>query len=369
MVRIGIVGTGNTIGISKNHAMAYAKCDDAKITAVYDVLPGLGEQFLEKMGLTEAVSCASYEELLSLCDAVSICTPNCTHIDLTVQALKAGKHVLCEKPFAPTPEECDEAIRYAKLTGKVAMIGLCYRDYPGLRFLKKLVDDGTLGRIFFARQEQGGGRIADPNVKLEWRMQKDLSGPGALADFGSHMMDICDHILRRTCGRITQIQCMQGTYIPQREIIGKPGMLGKVTNDDVAVWNCRTESGTLYSFTASRIGAAFQLELVGEGGRAVYDGGRPFQLTLQLKDRNGGYRTPPQEVPVPAECYGPTGALVGKTAFEHPFYYEIRQFLDAIQEGKDTLLTVERGRYIQQLIQAAQDAADTGTVVDVPDFD
>ena len=151
MVRIGIVGTGNTIGISKNHAMAYAKCDDAKITAVYDVLPGLGEQFLEKMGLTEAVSCASYEELLSLCDAVSICTPNCTHIDLTVQALKAGKHVLCEKPFAPTPEECDEAIRYAKLTGKVAMIGLCYRDYPGLRFLKKLVDDGTLGRIFFAR--------------------------------------------------------------------------------------------------------------------------------------------------------------------------------------------------------------------------
>lgn len=369
MVRIGIIGTGKTIGISRNHVMAYQKCEDAKITAVYDVLPGMGQEFIEKMGLPEAKNCTSLEELFSLCDAVSVCTPNCTHIDLTVRALKAGKHVLCEKPFAPTPEECDEAIRYAKLTGKVAMIGLCYRDYPGLRFLKKLVDDGTLGRVFFARQEQGGGRIADPNVKLEWRMQKDLSGPGALADFGSHMMDICDHILRPTCGRIVQIQCMQGTYIPQREVIGKPGRLGKVTNDDVAVWNCRTESGTLYSFTASRIGAAFQLELTGEGGRAIYDGAKPFQLTLQLKDKNGGYTGAPQEVPVPAECYGPTGALVGKTAFEHPFYYEIRQFLDAIQKGADTLLTLERGRYIQQLIQAAQTAAETGTVVDVPDFE
>lgn len=369
MVRIGIIGTGKTIGISRNHVMAYQKCEDAKITAVYDVLPGMGQEFIEKMGLPEAKNCTSLEELFSLCDAVSVCTPNCTHIDLTVRALKAGKHVLCEKPFAPTPEECDEAIRYAKLTGKVAMIGLCYRDYPGLRFLKKLVDDGTLGRVFFARQEQGGGRIADPNVKLEWRMQKDLSGPGALADFGSHMMDICDHILRPTCGRIAQIQCMQGTYIPQREVIGKPGRLGKVTNDDVAVWNCRTESGTLCSFTASRIGAAFQLELTGEGGRAIYDGAKPFQLTLQLKDKNGGYTGAPQEVPVPAECYGPTGALVGKTAFEHPFYYEIRQFLDAIQQGADTLLTLERGRYIQQLIQAAQTAADTGTVVDVPDFE
>lgn len=369
MVRIGIIGTGRTIGISQNHAMAYGKCEDAKITAVYDILPGMGQAFIERMGLTEAKDCTSVEELFSLCDAVSICTPNCTHVELTVQALKAGKHVLCEKPFAPTAEECDEAIRYAKLTGKVAMIGLCYRDYPGLVFLKKLVDEGTLGRIYFARQEQGGGRIASPQVKLEWRMQKDLSGPGALADFGSHMMDICDYILGDTCGKIAQIQCMQGTYIPEREIIGKPGKLGKVTNDDVAVWNCRTQGGTLYSFTASRIGASFRLELTGEGGRAVYDASSPFQLSLQLKQKDGGYTSAPETVAVPPECYGPTGALVGKNAFEHPFYYEIRQFLDAIQEGRDTLLTLERGRYIQRLIQAAQTAADTGTMVQVPDID
>lgn len=365
MVRIGIIGTGKTIGISRNHAAAYKRCDDAVITAIFDTEPGYGQAFIENMGLTQAKDCASMEELLELCDAVSICTPNHTHLPLTIQALEAGKHVLCEKPFAPTPEECQEAVDCSARTGKVVMIGLCYRDYPGLQYLKKLVDDGTLGRVYFARQEQGGGRIASRDVKLEWRMQREKSGPGALADFGSHMMDICDHILRDSCGPIAKIQCMQGTFITEREIIGQPGVMGKVTNDDVAVWNCTTEKGTLYSFTASRIGAEFLLELTGEGGRAVYSGAQPFQLTLQLKEKNGGYTNAPQVVPVPPECYGPTGAVVGNHPFEHPFYYEIRQFLDAIQEGKPTLLTPERGMYIQQLIQAAQEAADSGMTVTV----
>ena len=174
-------------------------------------------------------------------------------MELTTAALKAGKHVLCEKPFAPTPEDCDEAIKYAKLTGKVAMIGLCYRDIPGFVYMKKLLDEGKLGQIYFVREEQGGDRIASPDVKLEWRMQRDLSGPGALADFGSHMMDICDYLLRDHCGPIREITCMQDTCIKEREIIGKPGKMGKVTNEDVACWICRTESGVLYNLSLIHI--------------------------------------------------------------------------------------------------------------------
>lgn len=366
MVKIGIIGTGYTIGISGNHARAYKLCEDAKITAVYDVLEERAEDFIQRHGLTEARACASVEELFKLCDAVSICTPNSTHIDLTVAALKAGKHVLCEKPFAPLPEDCDIAIELAKQAGKVAMIGLCYRDIPGLVYMKKLLDEGVMGKIFFVRQEQGGPRIASPSVKLEWRMQKELSGPGALADFGSHMMDICDYLLRPSCGRIRQIQCMEGTYITEREVIGQPGVMGPVTNDDVACWNCRTESGAIYSFTASRIGAIFMLEIVGEGGRLTYNGFSPFELTLQLKDKNGGYTSAPKTVRVPDECFGPSGKPMGEVPFDHQFYYEIRQFLDAIQYGKPSLLTFERGQYVQRLIQYAQDAADTAQLVEVP---
>lgn len=367
MVKIGIIGVGNTIGIARMHIEAYKYCKDAVITAVYDLLDGRAQGYIDSLELTDAKACQSLEELFDLCDAVSICTPNATHTELAVAALKAGKHVLCEKPFAPTPEGCDEAIKWSKLTDKVAMIGLCYRDIPGLAYMKKLLDEGVMGRVFFVREEQGGDRIANPDVKLEWRMQKDLSGPGALADFGSHMMDICDYLLRDTCGPIREIQCMQDICIKEREIIGKPGKMGPVTNDDVACWTCRTESGTLYNFTTSRIGSSFLLEIVGEGGKMTFDGSRPFELTLQLKDKNGGYQSRPEVSPVPEECYG-NDANAPRIPFTINFYYEIRQFLDAIQEGKESLLTFERGRYIQSLIQAAQEAADTGKIVTV-DFE
>ncbi len=364
MVRIGIIGCGSHIGIARSHIGAYKRCSDAKITACYDLIDGRAAEYIEKYSLTDAKACGSLEELFSLCDAVSICTPNCTHGELAEATLRAGRHVLCEKPIAPTPEECSRAIRYAELSGKVAMIGLCYRDIPGFVYMKQLIDEGKMGRVYFVREEQGGDRFANPAVQLEWRTRRELSGPGALADFGSHMMDICDYLLRDTCGPVTEISCMQYTPMEEREVIGRLGKKGRVTNDDVACWICRTESGALYNFTASRIGATFLLEIVGEGGKMIFDGSRPFELTLQLKGKDGGYTERPQAVPVPESCYGPD-ENAPRIPFEINFYYEIRQFLDAIQYGIETLLTFERGRYIQTLIQTAQESADLEEVLPV----
>lgn len=368
MIRIGIIGCGNTIGIARQHIGAYLQMPQVEITAMYDLLPGRAEAYIQQFKLQDSCkACASLEELFALVDAVSICTPNATHVELSAAALKAGKHVLCEKPFAPSEAECMEAVRYAKLTGKVAMMGLCYRDIPGFVYMKKLLDEGTLGKIFFVREEQGGDRIANPDVKLEWRMQMDLSGPGAVADFGSHMMDICDYLLRDHCGPIREVTCKTSTCVTQREIIGKPGKMGAVTNDDVAMWIARTEDGTLESFTASRVGATFMLEIVGEGGKMIFNGNNPFQLTLQLKDKDGGYSQKPQVVDCPPECFG-TDPNRPQIPFQINFYYEIKQFIDAIENGSDTKLTFERGLYIQKLIDACQKSADCGETVAV-DFD
>ncbi|PNV61371.1 gfo/Idh/MocA family oxidoreductase [Clostridium sp. chh4-2] len=362
MIRIGIIGVGNTIGIAGFHIRSYKLCEDAVITAVYDILPERAQNYIDKFELKDAKVCQSEQEVFENCDAVSICTPNATHVELAVAALKAGCHVLCEKPFAPTEEECKEAVKYAKLTDKVAMIGLCYRDIPGFVYMKQLIEEGKIGKVFFVREEQGGDRIANPDVKLEWRMQKDLSGPGALADFGSHMIDICDYLLRDSCGKIREVQCMQDILIEEREEIRNPGVMGKVTNDDVACWTCRTEKGTLYNFTASRIGAVFMLEIIGAGGKMIFNGARPFELTLQLKDQDGGYKSAPEVVPVPEECFGPDAAAP-REHMAINFYYEIRQFLDTIQKKRSTQLTFERGRYIQEVLEAAQRSADTGETV------
>lgn len=368
MIRIGIIGCGDTIGIAKEHIRAYLRIPQAEITAMYDLLPGRAAGYIEEFHLNDSCkACGSLDELLSLVDAVSICTPNSTHTELSVACLKAGKHVLCEKPFAPTESECREAIQYAKLTNRVAMMGLCYRDIPGFVYMKQLIDQGAIGKVFFVREEQGGDRIANPDVKLEWRMQMDLSGPGAVADFGSHMMDICDYLLRDQCGPIREVTCKLSTCIPKREIIGRPGKVGTVTNDDVAMWIARTEDGTLESFTASRVGVTFMLEIVGEGGKMFFDGSKPFQLTLQLKDKNGGYTQPPKVMECPPECFG-ADPNHPDIPFQINFFYEVRQFIDAIETGADTQLTFERGLYIQKLIDACQKSADCGETIAI-DFE
>lgn len=362
MIRIGIIGTGYTIGIASMHVKAYQRIPGVKITAVHDILPERAQEYIARFGLEGATVCGSLAEMLPHVDAVSICTPNDSHVALSIEALAAGKHVLCEKPFSISAESCDAAVEAAERSGRVAMIGLCYRGIPGFTWMKRLIAEGAVGEVFFVRQSQGGNRIADPNVKLEWRMQKELSGPGATADFGSHMLDMTDYLLRDRCGRIASVQCMQGTFVAQRERIGMPSVMGAVDNDDVAVFNARMDNGALVSFTASRIGCDHTFEVFGSGGTIGFNGSRPFELTFQHKDPQGGYSGPRETLPVPEELWK-TDEAVPMIPFEVNFYHEVREFIRAIEEGAPTELTFARGRYVQRLIDAVQRSAETGTIV------
>lgn len=364
MLKIGIVGTGYTIGIAQMHIKAYKLLPDVQITAVYDLEPERARDYIEKFQLTDAVACQSYAQLLEKVDAVSICTPNDSHVPLSVTALQAGKHVLCEKPFSIDAASCDPAVEAAEKSSQVAMIGLCYRGIPGFAYMKHLVESGVLGEIFLVRESQGGNRIASPQIKLEWRMQKSLSGPGAVADFGSHMLDMTDYILRSRCGRIREVQCMQSTLVKQREVIGQPGTFAAVDNDDVAVFNARMESGALVSFSASRIGCDHTMEIWGSGGYVGFSGARPFEVSIQKKDLEGGYSGDKEVVAVPESFYL-TDPATPKTPFLINFYHEIKEFVAAIVQQNDTEITFARGRYVQKLIDAVNQSAQTGTVVEI----
>lgn len=366
MTRVGIVGTGYTVGIAKLHIGAYKRIKNVKIAAVYDIISGRAEDYITKNQLSDAVACNSYEELLSMVDAVSICTPNSTHVELSVQAIKAGKHVLCEKPFADTGDACMPAVKYAELSQRVCMIGLCYRGNPAFRYMKKLIDEGSLGDIFFLRQSQGGNRIANSDVKLEWRMQKDLSGPGAIADFGSHMLDVADWILRDQCGAISEVHCMEEIFIPKRAAIGS-GIPSEVTNGDTAVFNARCKSGALLSFTASRLGCNHSLEVFGSGGCVAYNEKDPFSITFHKKDLNGGYVGEPEVIQVPEDLYM-VDADTPKIPFQINFYLQNKEFIDAIEKGEQVKTDFRRGLYIQRLIDAVQLSADTGQTVAI-DFE
>lgn len=363
MIRIGITGLGDTIGIAKMHIKAFNLLDDAKITALYDILPGRAQGYKDELDLEDGKVCGSYEELLENVDAVIICTPNFTHTDLAIRALKAGKHVLCEKPLGTNEDNLLEALKYAKTAGTVSMTGLCYRYIPGMIYMKKLIDEGKLGDIYYIRQSQGGNRIANPDVKLEWRMQMDLSGPGAIADFGSHMLDMGDFLIGDNAGKITEVSCMEHTFIKERQVIGKD-YKDLVTNGDVAVFNGRTEKGALLSYTASRIGASHTVEIYGSGGYLGFTGDNPFVITVLKKDINGAYEQEKQIVEAPKELY----MLDDKTP-EVPFlinmYLQGREFIKAIETGSKVPADFERGIYIQKIIDALQESAESNSTVKI----
>ncbi len=363
MIKIGIVGTGDTIGIAKFHINAFKLLEDTVISALYDIIPGRADKYKEELQLDEAKVCDSYEELLENSDAVIICTPNFTHDDLIVKALNSGKHVLCEKPFGNSAKECEAGFRLSKVTDKVCMLGLCYRNIPAIRYIKQMIDDGTLGDIYYIRQSHGGSRIAAPQVELEWRMQEELSGSGAIADFGSHLLDLADMLTCEKSGKITEVSCMEHTFIKSRQVIGKE-IQGLVTNDDVAVFQAKTEKGTLLSFTASRIGSHQTLDLYGSGGSVMFRGERPFEITFLKKEIDGAYEKEAVTLQVPKELYMEDDN-VPEVPFLINFYLQGKAFVDAINGKRESGSGFEHGIYIQKLIDALQESAKTGNIIKI----
>jgi len=352
-VKVGIAGTGYTIGIAKAHVNAYMANENAQLVALYDIIPGRAKEWAEKMNLKDVTICNSYEELLELVDAVSICTPNNTHADLSIQALKAGKHVLCEKPISDTVEGAQRMVACAEAHPElVNMIGFCYRGIPAVAYMKHLIDEGKIGKIFGCTHQLGGGRIADPEgVLLEWRMQKDLSGTGALADFGSHMLDLTDYLLRDTEGEIKEVTALLTTSIKERNLIGGEGK-GPVTNDDTAAFAVKMEKGAVSTFFANRLGISnHRWEIIGEGGILIYDGD-DNKIKINLKDKNASFTGKPQEIEVPEEFKVP-----------NRFNEQIDEFIDNILNGKQSTRNFKRGLYIQKILEALERSAEEGRTI------
>lgn len=353
-IKVGIVGTGYTVGMADAHVKGYQYCkEDCELTALYDIVPGRSREWAGEKGLDVKI-CETFDELLDSVEAVSIVTPNYAHVPLVIRALEKGKHVLCEKPLSISSDACMKAVSYGKCTDRVKMIGFSYRGIPAVRWMKQQIDEGRLGHIFTWRETLGGCRIANPKVKLEWRMQKDLSGTGALADFGCHMLDLCDWTLHNASGEIKEVQGLVSTTIPERDKIFGEGK-GAVTNDDNAAFNVKFESGTLASFVASRLGVLrHTIEVYGEGGMMLFRDDKPDEVEVFFKEKDGGYNGSAEVVKVPEE-------LVVAPWFNA----EIAEFIQCIKTGHQPERNFERALYIQQILDKVLESCETGRTIEL----
>lgn len=201
-VRVAIIGTG---WIAENHVRSYLKQPDVEIVAGADIIPGKAKAFFEKFegetyGDGRVFHAADVkteykddEEMLAdkslQLDAVSICTYNRQHAPCAIHALKAGVDVLLEKPFTVTVEEAAEVCRVEKETGRLLSIGFQPRLDPNMKMIKKIVESGELGQIYYI-QTGGGRRRGIPTPFGTTFIEDKTAGLGALADIGCYSLDM-----------------------------------------------------------------------------------------------------------------------------------------------------------------------------------
>ena len=215
MFGIGIIGCGKIAQV--RHIPEYAEHKDAKLLGFYDINLERTKALAEQYGGT---AYETVEELLANpeIDAVSICAANFAHAELTIAALNASKHVLCEKPMAITLAECEAMVEAAKKNGKFLMIGHNQRLAKAHATAKKLIDDGLIGDIVTFRTTFGHGGpetwSVDPGLNT-WFFDKTRAAMGAMADLGIHKTDLIQFLtgqkVIRTTARVTTLDKKDAT--------------------------------------------------------------------------------------------------------------------------------------------------------------
>ena len=185
-IKVAVIGCGNIANAA--HIPSYLKNDGVEIKYFCDIIPERAEKCVEKYGCGKAV--VDYHDFLNdpELDAVSVCTHNDLHSVIAIDFLKAGKHVLCEKPAARILSEALEMQKVAHETGKVLNIGVCNRFNAYVMKIRELIESGELGEVYhvyasFRKHRSIPGIGGDFTIKAK-------SGGGTLIDWGVHFLDL-----------------------------------------------------------------------------------------------------------------------------------------------------------------------------------
>lgn len=344
-LKIGIIGVGN---ISEVHIAGYLAREDVELYAFCDMNEKRLKEKGEKYGVTRLFT--DYNEMLKLeeIDAVSVCTWNCAHAPASIAALKSGKHVLCEKPMAMNAEQAIEMEKVAEESGKLLQIGFVRRFGNDAEILKKFIDNGELGDIYFAKATY----LRRHGTPGGWFVDKEKSGGGPLIDLGVHVIDLTRYLM----GNPKPVSVYGATF----NKLGTRCDLEKVTSytsaeddveftsevEDLAVAMIRYDNGAVLLVETS-----FELNLENEIGKVEFFGTK------------AGAAVNPQ-VKIFKDDHGRLTNLSfnGNTAlsFEGLFENEVSHFVDCIKTGKPTIAPAADGVDVMHILDAIYESAKTG---------
>ena len=262
--------------------------------------------------------------------------PNILHVEPSIAAVKAGKHVICEKPLARNAKEAGELLNAAEKAGVKHMTAFNYRFVPAIRQAYNLISSGALGEIYHFRAQYLQEWIVDPNFPMTWRFEKEIAGSGALGDLGAHVIDLGRFLV----GEIRKVSSLTKTFIKERPLADGSGT-GVVTVDDAFVSVVEFENGAIGTIEASRFCPGRKnhqiIEINGSKGSLTFNLERLNELDVFWKDADPKETQGFTNVLISEsyhpfwENWWPQGHMIG---WEHTFVHEITHMLDCIVNDK-----------------------------------
>ncbi|MFC0524711.1 Gfo/Idh/MocA family protein [Pontibacillus salicampi] len=348
MLKVGLIGVGS---ISQFHIEAFQANTKAELTAFCDQ----NEQRLTEKGKQHDVTqlYTAYEDLLKIkeIDAVSICTWNDTHAKIAIAALDAGKHVLVEKPLSISVEEAMAVKKAEERSGKVVQVGFVRRFSNNGKLLKKFIDQGELGDIYYAKTTCLR-KLGNPGG---WFSDKSRSGGGPLLDLGVHMIDICWYMM----GKPRPVSVSGNTYnkLGNRSNIENLSFYQAADYDpalndveDLANAMIRFENGASLlvdvSFTLHAKENELYVKLYGDKGGAEFEP----ELAIIGEKHNTILNITPQIDSLQFDMHS-------------SFHNEINDFVDCCVDGRETIAPVQDGIEIMKMLNAVYESADKGKEV------
>jgi len=360
-VKVGIIGSGLIAQMA--HIPGYLEAD-ADIVAVCDIVEERAEEVAKKFNIPNVYT--DYKELLSdpEIQAVSICTPNYLHAQMTIDALESSKHVLCEKPMAMNIDEAQRMLQTSRKTGKILMMGFNNRFRGDAQKLKQFIDSGKLGEIYYARV----GYMRRRGTPRGWFTVKRESGGGPVIDIGVHIIDLTRYLM----GNPKPVSVFATTYkkFPEYHIDGRQtwdssdvrdGLRDGKLNDveDLATAMIKFENGaTMFvevSWAANISGDRFYINLCGTKSGAELDSYNPIHKGAKNND-------------APLKLFGENMNSLIDYYIDPPktksHFEEIKYFVNCVAENKQPeICKAEEGVEIQKILDAIYESAETGKLV------
>lgn len=297
--------------------------------------------------------------------------PNDLHAEPCIEAARAGKHILCEKPLARNAREAATMLEAVTQAGVKHAVAFNYRFVPAVRQAKDLIDAGRLGRIYHFRAVYLQEWIMPHyNEKLIWRLRKESAGSGALGDLGAHIIDLARFLV----GEPRRVSAAAQTFITERLLPDGSGP-GPVDVDDAFAATVEFENGALGTLEATRFAAGRKnynaFEINGERGSLRFNLERMNELEVfwvgeEPRETQGFHNVLVSEGYHPFWAYWwPQGHIIG---WEHTFVHEIHHLLEAIVHGRDVApygATFDDGYRNAVICDAILKSAETGRRVDI----